>query len=181
VLSLAPAGITLRTPVKVTAGVRTDLLSAKNTPTCRSRTTPALPRKPWPLSRRIATRACAGAKQNARRWYGDLPAAVRGVYEAVMLPAGHPAIDCSSGCPAGYPEQESNLRSRLRRPPSQSFGLLPWTWAAWTTASRCSDDHSAYLPGHAELSSCKRWTYPRIKAAGSSRVEPVGISPGSRL
>ena len=74
--SLAPAEITLRTPVKATAGVRADVLFAKNTPACRSRTTPALPRKPRPLSRRIATRACAGAKQNARRWYGDLPAAV---------------------------------------------------------------------------------------------------------
>jgi len=67
---------------------------------------------------------------------------------------------------------------RLRRPPSQSFGLLSLTWAAWTTASRCSEDHSAYLPDHAELSSCKPWTYPRIKRRarpGLSLLESVPV------
>ena len=57
----------------MTASVRTNLLFTKNTPACRSRTMPALPRKPWPLLRRTTTRVCAGAKQNVCRWYGDLP------------------------------------------------------------------------------------------------------------
>src|SRR6201986_2322892 len=45
VLAPAPAGITLRTPVKATASGRTNLLVTKNAPACRSRTVPALSRQ----------------------------------------------------------------------------------------------------------------------------------------
>ena len=85
-LSLAPAGITLRTPVKVTAGVRTGLLSAKNMPACRSRTVPALPRKPRPLvTPHRNSRVCRNEAERAQTVWRS---SCRGVYEAVTLPAG---------------------------------------------------------------------------------------------
>ena len=111
---------------------------------------PALPRKPWPLLGRSATRVCAGAKQHVRRWYGDLPTC--SVYEPVMLPArnlpGTPLSTAHRGCPTGCPWQDSSLRSRLRRPPTPSREFVRSTCLYSVAAAPRGQDHSACILDH---------------------------------
>ena len=79
------AEVTPRALLKVRGNVRTNLLFRRNAPTCRSPTMPLVPPASLGPDHSTVTRACAGARQNACRWYGDLPPYA--VHEAAMLPA----------------------------------------------------------------------------------------------
>jgi hypothetical protein len=48
----------------------------------------------------------------------------------------------------GRPQQDSNLRTRLRRPPSQSSEFVPPTWPYAVGISVRMLDHSAHIPDH---------------------------------
>jgi hypothetical protein len=64
--------------------------------------------------------------------------------------------DAATGTVVLAPQQDSSLRSRLRRPPSQSSEFPPLTRANWIITSGHGEDHSADVPDHAEPSPC-RW------------------------
>ena len=66
------AEVTPRALPKVRGNVRTNLLFRRNSPACRSPTMPLVPPASLGPDHSTVTRACAGARQNACRWYGDL-------------------------------------------------------------------------------------------------------------
>jgi hypothetical protein len=65
--------------------------------------------------------------------------------DVIYIPAGQKLFDPASD---GRPQQDSNLRSRLRRPPLQSSEFVRSTCLDSIACTPDGQDHSAYIPDH---------------------------------